>query len=111
MLDEGRYFKGEKVVKQILDEMALLKMNVFQWHLTDDQGWRIEIKKYPRLTEIGAFRDSTQMEWYESHHYDGKPRKCRIVSYGQFWDYPFSCFRFATMLPSCRKKKKPISWK
>ena len=73
MLDEGRYFKGEKVVKQILDEMALLKMNVFQWHLTDDQGWRIEIKKYPRLTEIGAFRDSTQMEWYESHHYDGKP--------------------------------------
>lgn len=44
MLDEGRYFKGEKVVKQILDEMALLKMNVFQWHLTDDQGWRIEIK-------------------------------------------------------------------
>lgn len=73
MLDEGRYFKGEKVVKQILDEMALLKMNVFQWHLTDDQGWRIEIKKYPRLTEIGAFRDSTQMEWYESHRYDGKP--------------------------------------
>ena len=46
MLDEGRYFKGKEVVKQLLDEMADLKMNVFHWHLTNDQGWRIEIKKY-----------------------------------------------------------------
>lgn len=45
MLDEGRYFKGGETVKHLLDEMALLKMNVFHWHLTDDQGWRIEIKK------------------------------------------------------------------
>lgn len=73
MLDEGRYFKGEKVVKDILDEMARLKMNIFHWHLTDDQGWRIEIKKHPLLTQIGAFRDSTQVEWYESQRYDGKP--------------------------------------
>ena len=73
MLDEGRYFKGEKVVKQLLDEMALLKMNIFHWHLTEDQGWRIEIKKYPKLTEVGAFRDSTQVDWYESDDYDGKP--------------------------------------
>lgn len=73
MLDEGRYFKGEKVVKQLLDEMALLKMNIFHWHLTEDQGWRIEIKKYPKLTEVGAFRDSTQMDWYESNDYDGVP--------------------------------------
>ena len=56
MLDEGRYFKGEKVVKDILDQMAFLKMNTFHWHLTDDGGWRIEIKKYPKLTEIGSKR-------------------------------------------------------
>ena len=53
MLDEGRNFKGKAVVKQLMDEMARLKMNTFHWHLTDDQGWRIEIKKYPKLTEIG----------------------------------------------------------
>ena len=61
MLDEARYFKGMEQVKALLDEMALLKMNVFHWHLTDDQGWRIEIKKYPRLTEIGSKRKSTQV--------------------------------------------------
>lgn len=61
MLDEGRYFKGMDQVKMLLDEMALLKMNVFHWHLVDDQGWRIEIKKYPLLTEIGSKRISTQV--------------------------------------------------
>ncbi len=61
MLDEARYFKGTEQVKLLLDEMALLKMNIFHWHLVDDQGWRIEIKKYPRLTEIGAKRKSTQV--------------------------------------------------
>lgn len=60
MLDEARHFKGKETVKRLLDEMAQLKMNVFHWHLTDDQGWRIEIKKYPLLTEIGGKRDSTQ---------------------------------------------------
>ena len=61
MLDEARYFKGMDQVKMLLDEMALLKMNVFHWHLVDDQGWRIEIKKYPLLTEIGSKRKSTQV--------------------------------------------------
>lgn len=61
MLDEGRYFKGMEQVKMVLDEMAYLKMNTFHWHLTDDQGWRIEIKKYPKLTEIGSKRKSTQI--------------------------------------------------
>lgn len=61
MLDEARYFKGMKQVKMLLDEMAFLKMNVFHWHLVDDQGWRIEIKKYPKLTEIGSKRKSTQI--------------------------------------------------
>jgi len=73
MLDEGRHFKGKQVVKQLLDEMALLKMNVFQWHLTDDQGWRIEIKKYPKLTEFGSFRDSTEINHFNSNVFDGKP--------------------------------------
>ena len=73
MLDEGRYFKGKEVVKKLLDEMSALKMNVFHWHLTNDQGWRIEIKKYPKLTEIGAFRDSSEINHFESNLYDGKP--------------------------------------
>lgn len=75
MLDEGRSFKGMSVVKQLLDDMARLKMNVFHWHLTDDQGWRIEIRKYPLLTEVGARRDSTQVGWYEYNTYDGKPHE------------------------------------
>ena len=60
MLDESRHFKGSQEVKKLLDQMALLKMNTFHWHLTDDQGWRIEIKKYPKLTEIGSKRSDTQ---------------------------------------------------
>ncbi len=56
MLDVSRHFYNKSEVEKILDAMALLKMNTFHWHLTDDQGWRIEIKKYPRLTQIGAWR-------------------------------------------------------
>ena len=73
MLDEGRYFKGKEVVLNLLDRMAELKMNVFHWHLTDDQGWRIEIKKYPKLTEVGAFRDSSEINHFHSNVFDGKP--------------------------------------
>ncbi|WP_294470983.1 beta-N-acetylhexosaminidase [uncultured Bacteroides sp.] len=58
MLDEGRHFFGKEEVKRVLDIMATYKMNRFHWHLTEDQGWRIEIKKYPKLTEVGAWRDS-----------------------------------------------------
>lgn len=54
MLDESRHFFGKEKVKQYLDLMAGLKLNVFHWHLTDETGWRIEIKKYPKLTTIGA---------------------------------------------------------
>lgn len=77
MLDEARYFKGKTQVKLLLDEMAHLKMNVFHWHLTDDQGWRIEIKKYPLLTQIGSKRKSTQigpLEW-ESSIQSGEPHE------------------------------------
>lgn len=73
MLDEARYFKGKEVVCRLLDQMAYLKMNTFHWHLTDDQGWRIEIKKYPKLTEIGSYRDSSEINHFESDVFDGKP--------------------------------------
>lgn len=54
MLDESRHFFGKEKVKQYLDIMASLHLNVFHWHLTDETGWRIEIKKYPKLTQKGA---------------------------------------------------------
>ena len=55
-LDACRHFFPVSFVKKYIDYLAMYKMNVFHWHLTDDQGWRIEIKKYPPLTEIGAWR-------------------------------------------------------
>ena len=58
-LDCSRHFFSVQEVKKYLDVMALHKLNRFHWHLTDDQGWRAEIKKYPRLTEVGAFRNGT----------------------------------------------------
>lgn len=54
MLDEARHFSGEKSVKRLLDVMAYYKLNRFHWHLTDSTGWRIEIKKYPKLTTVGG---------------------------------------------------------
>ncbi len=65
MLDEGRHFFGKENVKKILDIMASYKMNRFHWHLTEDQGWRIEIKKYPKLTETGAWRNSRTLGYAE----------------------------------------------
>ncbi|HEY4205621.1 MAG TPA: family 20 glycosylhydrolase [Puia sp.] len=59
MLDVGRHFFPVAFVKKYIDYIALHKMNYFHWHLTEDQGWRIEIKKYPRLTEVGSCRSGT----------------------------------------------------
>lgn len=61
MLDVGRYFYPVEYVKQFIDMMSYYKFNVFHWHLTEDQGWRIEIKKYPELTKKGAWRNTTQV--------------------------------------------------
>lgn len=58
-MDVSRHFMPKAFIKKHLDLMALHKLNVFHWHLTDDQGWRLEIKKYPRLTEVGAWRKAT----------------------------------------------------
>lgn len=91
MLDESRYFQGEAFVKKILEEMALLKMNIFHWHLTDDAGWRIEIKKYPKLTEIGSKRKDSEIGTWKSGKTSGKPHSGfytqeqikRIVAYAE----------------------------
>ncbi len=61
MLDVSRHFYDKAEVERVLDEMALHKLNTFHWHLTDDQGWRIEIKKYPKLTEVGAWRSRSEL--------------------------------------------------
>lgn len=65
-LDESRHFFGKDEVKRYLDLMFMMKLNVFHWHLTDDQGWRVEIKKYPLLTEIGSKRKYTQINSWNS---------------------------------------------
>ncbi|WP_276483300.1 family 20 glycosylhydrolase [Paraflavitalea pollutisoli] len=59
MLDVSRHFFPISFVKKYIDYLAMHKMNYFHWHLTDDQGWRIEIKKYPKLTEVGGYRNGT----------------------------------------------------
>jgi hexosaminidase len=64
MFDVSRHFFPKEFVKSLIDDLAMHKMNTFHWHLTDDQGWRIEIKKYPKLTEIGAWRvDREDKPW------------------------------------------------
>ena len=71
-LDESRHFFGMEEVKRYLDIMEVHKLNTLHWHLTDDQGWRIEIKKYPRLTEVGSVRAGTCIKKDFTSH-DGVP--------------------------------------
>ncbi|MBD8082767.1 glycoside hydrolase family 20 protein [Chryseobacterium caseinilyticum] len=72
-LDVCRHFFTVEEVKQYIDYLAMYKLNTFHWHLTDDQGWRIEIKKYPKLTEIGSKRKESMIGAYVDDTYDGKP--------------------------------------
>lgn len=74
-LDESRNFFGKGTVKKILDFMSIYKLNRFHWHLTDDQGWRIEVKKYPLLTEIGSKRAGTQLHSWNGLDYDDTPHE------------------------------------
>jgi hexosaminidase len=62
MLDVGRYFYSVDFIKKYIDYLAMHKMNTFHWHLTEDHGWRIEIKKYPKLTDVSAWREATQYD-------------------------------------------------
>ncbi|MCM1115038.1 MAG: beta-N-acetylhexosaminidase [Clostridium sp.] len=65
-LDSSRHFWSVAFIKKYLDIMFMMKLNVFHWHITDDQGWRLEIKKYPLLTEIGSVRKETQINGWQS---------------------------------------------
>ncbi|MCI7401895.1 MAG: beta-N-acetylhexosaminidase [Christensenella sp.] len=73
LYDECRHFFGKEATKKLLDMMSLHKLNVLHWHLTDDQGWRIEIKKYPLLTEIGSKRKATHINGWQSLDVDQTP--------------------------------------
>ncbi len=74
-LDVARHMFPVEFIKKYIDILAFYKFNTFHWHLTEDQGWRIEIKKYPKLTEISSMRKETLIGHYgdKPHKYDGKP--------------------------------------
>ena len=69
-LDVSRHFFPKDFIKKYIDYLAMYKMNTFHWHLTDDQGWRIEIKKYPKLTEVGAWRNGSMIGHYTDQNFD-----------------------------------------
>lgn len=105
MLDVARHFFTVDEVKRTLDLLALHKMNVFHWHLTDDQGWRIEIRRYPELTRVGSVRRRTLIgkdpggEYDETCRYDERP-------YGGFYTQEevrevvdYAARRFITVIP------------
>lgn len=73
LVDDARHVKGMDELKKLIDAMAELKMNIFHWHLTDDSGWRLEIKKYPLLTEVGSIRKDTEAGTWGSGKTQGKP--------------------------------------
>lgn len=73
MLDVGRHFFPVSFIKKYIDYLALHKLNYFHWHLTEDQGWRIEIKKYPNLTKIGAWRNGAIIGRYPGQGSDNTP--------------------------------------
>jgi hexosaminidase len=77
-MDVSRHFFPVSFIKRYIDILSLYKMNVFHWHLTDDQGWRIEIKKYPRLTSVGGWRNGSMLGHYNEQRFD-------TVRYGGFY--------------------------
>lgn len=79
-LDCSRHFFTIAEIESLIDQIAKLKYNRFHWHLTDDQGWRIEIKKYPKLTSVGAWRDSTLIG-----HFSKQPIEYEHQKYGGFY--------------------------
>ncbi|NNK86835.1 MAG: beta-N-acetylhexosaminidase, partial [Flavobacteriaceae bacterium] len=79
-LDVGRHLFPVEFIKKYIDALALLKFNTFHWHLTEDQGWRIEIKKYPKLNEISSFRKETLVG-----HYSDQPHQFDNTVYGGFY--------------------------
>jgi len=80
-LDVSRHFFPVEEVKRYIDVMAAYKLNNFHWHLTDDNGWRVEIKRYPRLTQIGGFRAQTTI----GHYFDRNPQWYDGTRHGGFY--------------------------
>lgn len=80
-LDVCRHFFSKEIIKQYIDTLSKYKLNYFHWHLTDDQGWRIEIKKYPKLTQVGAWRKEKDGSIYGGFYTQDDVRE--IVKYGQ----------------------------
>jgi hexosaminidase len=100
-LDVARHMFPVSFIKKYIDLLALHKMNHFHWHLTEDQGWRIEIKKYPRLTEVGAWRDETLVG-----HLSERPAVYDGVRYGGYYTQEevrevveYATSRFVTVIP------------
>ncbi|KAA6300141.1 MAG: Beta-hexosaminidase [Candidatus Ordinivivax streblomastigis] len=98
-LDVCSHFFSVDFIKRYLDLMTIHKQNVFHWHLTEDQGWRIEIKRYPELTQKGSVRKETVIGTYKSAFYDGTP-------YGGFYTQEeireivrYAADRFITVIP------------
>ncbi|TAL46686.1 MAG: beta-N-acetylhexosaminidase, partial [Chitinophagaceae bacterium] len=98
-LDVGRHFMPVDFVKRYIDYIALHKMNYFHWHLTEDQGWRIEIKKYPNLTKVGAWRNGTLIGRYPGTGNDN-------INYGGYYTQEqvkeivkYAADRFITVVP------------
>ncbi|MCF6133299.1 beta-N-acetylhexosaminidase [Flavobacterium wongokense] len=98
-LDCARHFFPVTFVKKYIDYLAMYKFNTFHWHLTDDQGWRIEIKKYPKLTEIGGYRNGSMVGHYNDQKYDDK-------RYGGFYTQQeikdvvaYAAYRHITVVP------------
>ncbi|MEI7900668.1 MAG: beta-N-acetylhexosaminidase [bacterium] len=89
LLDEGRHFQGKEFVKRYIDYLAYHKLNVLHWHLTEDQGWRIEIKKYPKLTEVGAWREQGEGKRYGGFYTQDEVRE--VVAY--------AASRYVTVVP------------
>ncbi len=81
MLDSVRHFQSVDFIRTLIDAMAREKLNVLQWHLTDDQGWRLEIKKYPRLTQVGAWRVPAG----EAAEHDIDPATRKPLLYGGYY--------------------------
>ena len=79
-LDVSRHMFSVDFIKKYIDALAMLKFNTFHWHLTEDQGWRIEIKKYPKLNTVGSYRDSTLVG-----HYTDKPITYDKKRYGGYY--------------------------